>query len=320
MPFKIGCVIPCYKGNEKTFDVVNNAMKYVDKIVFVDDCCPYQTGLFIEEKISKKDNLKIIFNQSKLGVGGACKLGFNYLLKDGCQIIIKIDADGQMNPHLIPKLIYPIINGDAEAVKGNRFTRLEDIKSMPKMRLFGNLGLSFLNKVSTGYWELFDPTNGFLAFSNSIIANIDFEKIDNNYFFESDLLFQCALNNIYFAQMRMHSVYENESSALKPIKEIFRFSFKHFLNFFKRIFYQYFILDFNVGSLDLIGLGMAFFLLILISFKVLIRGILIQVYASPGEANLITILTLISTQLFLGFLYFDSTQKPLIRRIFKNQT
>ena len=190
---------------------------------------------------------------------------------------------------------------------------------MPKIRIFGNLGLSFLNKISTGYWELFDPTNGFLAFSASTIANIDLEKIDNKYFFESDLLFRCALNNIYFAQIRMQGVYENESSSLNPIKEIFSFSFKHFLNFFKRLFYQYFILDFNAGSLDLIGFVIVLILLILISLKVLIRGILIQVYASNGEANLITILTLISTQLFLGFLYFDSTQKPLIRRILKNK-
>ncbi len=319
MPFKVGCVIPCYKGNEKTLDVVKTALKYVNKIVFVDDCCPYQTGSLIQEKIYEKDNIKIIFNKSKIGVGGACKLGFNYLLEDGCQIIIKLDADGQMDPNLIPKLIDPIMVGDADAVKGNRFTRLEDIKSMPKIRLFGNLGLSFLNKISTGYWELFDPTNGFLAFNALVIEEIQFEKIDNKYFFESDLLFRCALNNVYFAQMRMKSVYENESSSLKPIQEILRFSFKHFLNFIKRIFYQYFILDFNIGSLDLLGFGIVFFLLILISLKVFIRGILIQIYATPGEANLITILTLISTQLLLGFIYFDSTQKPLIRKIIKHK-
>lgn len=319
MSLKIGCVIPCYKGNNKTFEVVSQALKYVDKIVFVDDCCPYQTGLLIQEKISKRKEFKLIFNNSRLGVGGACKLGFNHLINEGCEIILKIDADGQMNPNLIPKLIDPILKGDADAVKGNRFNRIQDIKTMPAIRIIGNLGLSFLNKLSTGYWELFDPTNGFLAFKSNIISDLQLEKIDNKYFFESDLLFRCALNNVYFAQIRMKSSYKNEISSLKPIREIIRFSTKHFQNLLKRIFYQYFILDFNIGSLDLLGFGATFTILLFISFKVVIRGFSQQIYASPGEANLITILSLLTTQLFLGFIYFDSTQKPLLRRLTKHR-
>ena len=59
------------------------------------------------------------------------------------EIIVKVDADGQINPNLIPKLIYPILSGEFEAAKGNRFSSLDDVLSMPKIRLIGNLGLSF---------------------------------------------------------------------------------------------------------------------------------------------------------------------------------
>ena len=100
-----------------------------------------------------------------------------------------------MDPNYIPNITKPIIEGNAEFVKGNRFKSLEMIQKIPKVRLFGNLGLSFLTKLSTGYWELFDPTNGFIAFSSSTIKKINLYKVDNRYFFETDLLFRCGIYN-----------------------------------------------------------------------------------------------------------------------------
>ena len=124
---------------------------------------------------------------------------------------------------------------------------------MPKIRIAGNLGLSFLNKLSTGYWELFDPTNGFIAFKVSALERVRLDKVDNRYFFESDLLFQSALAQITFSQLPMKSVYGDEISSLRPMKEIRQIAGKHLINFFKRLVYQYFLLDFNAGSLELLG-------------------------------------------------------------------
>ncbi|MDA9741378.1 glycosyltransferase family 2 protein [Prochlorococcus sp. AH-736-L15] len=318
MALKTGCVIPCHKGNNKTISIVEQTLKYVDIVVFIDDKCPFETGKVVNKNIVDNERLKIIYNSFNLGVGGSCKVGFNYLLEKRCDIILKIDADGQMNPHFIPKFIDAIKNNEAEAVKGNRFTNLKNIKGMPTIRLIGNLGLSFLNKISTGYWELFDPTNGFIALKSNIFDEIELNKIDNKYFFESDLLFQCALANKYFAQIPMPSLYADEISSLKPIKEIFRFFTKHLKNFTKRIIYQYFLLDFNVGSIDLIGFLILITTSIFLYLRLLIRGFYMSLYATPGEANLISILVIISTQLFLGFIYFDSTQKPLFRKINKH--
>ena len=121
---------------------------------------------------------------------------------------------------------------------------------MPKIRIIGNLGLSFLNKISTGYWELFDPTNGFIAFKSSALKRVRLEKTDNRYFFESDLLFQCALAQITFSQLPMQSIYANEISSLKPSREISRFAKKHLINLLKRLVYQYFVLDFNADRLS----------------------------------------------------------------------
>ncbi len=312
---KIGCVIPCYKGGKITIEVIKSALKFVELIVLVDDRCPYKTGKNVEEIFSDSKKIQVLFNKENLGVGGSTKKGMQYLMDHDCEIIVKIDADGQINPDLIPQLINPILNGESNASKGNRFSSLDNILSMPPIRVFGNLGLSFINKLSTGYWELFDPTNGFIAIKNNALKKVRLDKIDNRYFFESDFLFQCGLQNICFYQLPMKSIYAKEESSLRPLKEIFRFGKKHTINFFKRIIYQYFLLDFNIGSLELLSSSILSLILFIFVIKVYLNGAINNQFATPGEANLIGLLAIITAQLIIGFVYYDSTQQPLLRRL-----
>ncbi len=312
---KIGCIIPCFRGGQDTINVISSALKYVDLVVLVDDKCPLNTGKNVKKFFQENNKLKVIFNKKNLGVGGATKKGIEYLLDLDFEIILKVDADGQINPKLIPFLIEPLINGEFDANKGNRFSSLDHILSMPLIRVIGNLGLSFLNKLSTGYWELFDPTNGFIAFKKSALKKVRLDKVDNRYFFESDLLFQCSLQNICFTQLPMKSIYSNEISSLQPLREIIRFGKQHFINLFKRIIYQYFLLDFNIGSFELFSGSIIGFILISFILKIYLKGIIDKQFATPGEANLIGLLSIITAQLLIGFLYYDSTQQPLMRRL-----
>ena len=213
----IGCVIPCFKGNYRTLEIIKRCIELVNYVVLVDDKCPNKIGEKALKNI-KNEKLIVINNETNKGVGFSVKKGMNYLLAIDCDIIIKIDADGQIDPNLIPKIIKPLLKDNFDAVKGNRFTSLEGILDMPKIRIIGNLGLSFLNKISTGYWELFDPTNGFIAFKSTTLNKIRLNKVDNRYFFESDLLFECSLANVYFKQLNMESVYNDEISSLEPLK------------------------------------------------------------------------------------------------------
>ena len=312
---KIGCAIPCYKGGANTIKVINSALEFADLIVLVDDKCPQKTGYQVANFFLDNPKIKIIYNKKNIGVGGSTKKAIRFLLEKDCDILVKVDADGQINPRLIPDLIEPLITGEYEAAKGNRFSSLDHILSMPFIRVIGNLCLSFINKLSTGYWELFDPTNGFMAFKNSAIKKIRLDKVDNRYFFESDLLFQCSLQSICFTQLPMKSVYSNHVSSLSPIKEIFIFGKQHLINFFKRLIYQYFLLDFNIGSLELLSGILTGFTLIFIVVRVYLKGIIEGKLATPGEANLIALLSIITAQLIIGFLYYDSTQQPLMRRL-----
>ena len=311
---KIGCVIPCYKGGSVTLQLVKKLFEIVDLIVLIDDCCPLNTGKRVLKEFSDK-KLIVLINKINKGVGFSTIKGFKTLIKNECDIIVKIDADGQMNPNLIPSLIKPIIAGKSEASKGNRFTNIDDLASMPKVRVFGNLGLSFLSKLSSGYWELFDPTNGFIAFKSSALDKLRLDKVDNRYFFESDLLFQCGLANISFSQLSMKSNYLNEVSSLKPEKEFIRFLIRHVKNTFKRLIYQYFLLDFNIGSLQIICVLITSILLSIVGIKIFITTYFYDTLTTSGEANLFSILVIVLIQFILAFIFFDATQQPLIRRL-----
>ena len=308
-----GVVIPCYMGGDITLKLVEDLKNYADFIVLVDDKCPLKTGRKLKEKFNDP-NIEVIFNKENLGVGGATKKGFDFLLKKQCDIIIKIDADYQMDPVNIPKLITPIINNECDATKGNRFTNAESLLKMPRLRLIGNTFLSYLSKLSTGYWEIFDPTNGFIAFSSDSLNKINYSKTDNKYFFETDILFRCSLQNINIKNISIDSSYNNHFSSLQPLMEIIPFFIKNLKLLFKRIIYQYFLFDFNVGSVNLIlsllfGLTSLSYLVFL-----LLKTNITNIYTSSAEASFFSIVSVISMQFFLSFIFYDCSVKVFLRK------
>mgnify|MGYP001179860920 CR=1 FL=1 len=309
----IGVVIPCFMGSSITIKIVREVLEFADHVVLVDDQCPNSTGEIIATKINNP-KLHIIFNKINLGVGGSSKNGFAWLLDKDCDIILKVDADGQISASDIPRMCGPILRNECDSTKGNRFTNLDKILSMPKTRLIGNVALSFISKISTGYWELFDPTNGFVAFRSNVLRSINLRKTDDRFFFETDLLFRCSLKNICIKNVDIEPIYNNSYSSLNPIKEIPNFFFRHSKLIIKRVIYQYFILDFNPGSIEIV----LSFILALFSFLFGIFCIYLSHITgnltSAGTASLFSISVIVSIQLFLSFIYYDCAIRPLTRK------
>lgn len=146
MSINLAVVIPCYKVTRHILGVIKNIGDEVSIIYVVDDCCPEKSGAFVRKYCADK-RVRILQTEVNMGVGGAVITGYKAAIADGADIIVKVDGDGQMDPKLIPDFIAPILAGEADYTKGNRFFYLEEIKSMPKIRLFGNAILSFMTKL-----------------------------------------------------------------------------------------------------------------------------------------------------------------------------
>lgn len=247
---RIVVVIPSYKVSNHVLSVIDQIGPEVSRIFVIDDCCPDGSGDLVENNC-RDVRVKVIRNSKNQGVGGAVMTGYKAAIAEGAHVIVKIDGDGQMDTSLIPFFVEPILAGDADYTKGNRFFDLEELRSMPRVRLFGNAVLSLMAKLSTGYWNLFDPTNGYTAIHADVAKHLPFEKISQRYFFETDILFRLNTLRAVVVDVPMDAKYGNEISNLKISNIIGEFLIKHARNLFKRIFYNYYLRDLSLASIEL---------------------------------------------------------------------
>lgn len=248
----VAVVIPSFRVRSHILGVLARIGPEVSRIYVVDDACPDRTGDFVES--SQNDpRVRVLRHEQNQGVGGAVLTGYAQAIHDGAHIIVKIDGDGQMDPALIPTLVGPILRGDADYSKGNRFFDLRRIDAMPRIRIVGNLGLSFMSKLSTGYWDIFDPTNGFTAIHTAVAARLPFESLSKRYFFETDMLFRLNTLRAVVFDVPMDAHYGDETSGLKISRILGEFLMKHLRNTFKRIVYNYFLRDLSIASLELLA-------------------------------------------------------------------
>ena len=302
---RICVVIPAYRVKSHLLGVVNSIGPEVTNIIVVDDACPEKSGEYLALHTTDP-RVEIIFHKVNLGVGGAVKTGYVRALELKSTAVVKIDGDGQMDPSKIHEIILPILEGTADYTKGNRFFDVEAIQQMPKLRIFGNLVLSFLTKLSSGYWNNFDPNNGFTAVSNKILSRIPLSKIDNGYFFESDMLFRLNLVGARVTDVNIPARYKNEKSNLKVRKVLFEFPIKHLRNIIKRIIYTYYLRDFNIASIELpLGLALTGFgtILGLVSW---IRNLTSGNPTATGTSILVAMSVLAGLQFVLAFISYDT--------------
>jgi len=305
----IAAVVPCYREKHQIMTVLSKFDVLINHIIVIDDACPEKTGEFVREN-ANDPRIRVVIHEKNLGVGGATISGYQKAFELGADIIVKVDGDGQMDPAMIHTLVQPILRGEADYAKGNRFYRLNGLAKMPGVRLFGNLVLSFASKMSSGYWKIFDPTNGFTAIHQKVAKELALDKISNGYFFESDMLFQLNIARAVVADVPIQAIYGEETSSLNISRILFPFVGKHLANFFRRIAYSYFLRDFSIASIELI-IGLTF-----VTFGAIFGGLewykstVTGTTATAGTVIIAALPLLVGSQLLISFLNFDVNNQP----------
>ena len=318
---RIAVAIPCYRVRQQIGQVLSRIPPAVHKVYCVDDACPEASGKFIQSEFAGDPRITVIMRSTNGGVGAAVMSGYRRALEDGMDIVIKLDGDGQMDPGLIPMLIKPLLEGKADYVKGNRYYSPESLRAMPMIRKLGNAGLSFLNKLSTGYWNLFDPSNGFTAINAGVLRLLPLPKLHRGYFFEADMLFRLSLLRACVEDVPQNARYADENSQLSVFKVLMTFPFLHFRNLVKRITYNHFLRNFSIASIELV-LGV-----LLLLFGV-IYGILGWVEsagsgepATAGTVMLAALPIIVGVQFILNYLAYDFSivpDRPISGRLAKD--
>ncbi len=311
-PTNIDVVIPCYQVRQHVNAVVREclAQAFIRNVIVVDDACPQDSAAAVESEFSAVDRVIVIRHASNQGVGGAMVSGYRHAFEHGAEIAVKVDGDGQMPPDRIARLVAPILRKQADYTKGNRFYSPQHLSGMPAMRLFGNAMLSLINKFSSGYWSIIDPTNGFTALSRTAYLQLDTGKLERRYFFESDMLYQLGIVNAVVEDVPMPAVYNGEPSSLNIYHVAVEFPPKYLKRFVKRIGFRYFLREFNIASLE-----------ILLGVPAMLAGLVFGIYqwtihterdelTPAGTTMIVGLLILMGFQMILSAINYDVVHEP----------
>ncbi len=307
---KIAVVIPAYRVEKEIEAVLQSIPSFVDHIIVVNDASPDQTQTVVQKLQQQDPRISLISHTQNQGVGGAMISGFKKALALDVDIVVKLDGDGQMNPDFIPVLIAPILQDQADYTKGNRFYDFVALRKMPAIRRFGNTALGFLSKAATGYWNVFDPTNGYLAIHTKKLNLLNFDKIAKTYYFETSMLSNLYLINARVMDVQIPAIYNDESSNLNITKTIFEFPPRLFRDLLKRLILRYFLYDFSMVSvymitgIPMVTFGMIFGITKWIDYAG--RG----VEAPTGTVILPMMCVLLGVQFLLSAIHLDIQSMP----------
>lgn len=308
-PSSIAVIIPAYRVRDHILGVIGDVGREVSMIIVVDDACPEKSGDFVEQTCTDP-RVTVVRHDRNQGVGGAVLTGMREAMARGADVLVKVDGDGQMDATLAGNFAAPIVNGQADYVKGNRFFYLEASETMPFARRAGNLALTFISRFSTGYYSLSDPTNGYIAIDRRLAECLPVEKLAKRYFFETDLLFRINTLGAKVVEIPHNAVYGDEESSLNVRSELFQFAGRHVVTLAKRLFYQYVLRDFNPGSV-LLFLGLVFAVFGTLGVvSAWTQSVLTGIPRSGGAVALLEVLVILSTIFLVGFLNYDIGKEP----------
>lgn len=247
---RIGVVIPAYRVATHIERVIRGVPAWVERIIVVEDAGPDDTCARVESL--RDPRVTLLRHAENQGVGGAMATGFAEALRQGLDVIVKMDGDDQMDPVHLPRIVEPLLDGRADMVKCNRYSSLGSLRQMPLVRIAGNAGLTFLVKLASGYWTTFDPANGYIAIRASALERIDLAKLPRRYFFESGFLIELGIQRAVVLDVPIEARYGDESSSLSVTKTLFEFPPKLLFGLSRRLFWRYFVHDFSAVSVFLV--------------------------------------------------------------------
>lgn len=310
---KIAVAIPCYKVEQHLERVVQGLPAFVDIIILVDDCSPDRTGALVDRLAVSDSRIVALHHTENRGVGGAMKTAFAKAVEMGADVVVKLDGDGQMDASYIAFLEEGL--READFAKGNRLFDRQMLRRMPMVRRIGNMGIGFMVKAASGYWNVSDPVNGFFAIRTATLSQMDMQRVADRYFFESSMLIEMHYAGARISEVPMPAIYADETSNLSIGKTLFSFPPKLIVAWIRRLHLSYFVYDFNICSLYLL-VGLPSFLFGLVFG--LVNWIHYASLGSPSPTGTIMVAVLtfvLGFQMLLAAAQYDiTTRNPFDRR------
>lgn len=207
---KIFIVLPAYNAAKtlmRTLDEI--PIQYRQNIILVDDASQDNTV-----EIARQAGLNVIVHPVNRGYGGNQKTCYTASLERGADLIVMLHPDHQYDAKLIPQLIKPILDGDAEAVFGSRMLGGHALDGgMPWWKYVANVMLTaFANIVFLRY--LTEIHSGFRAYSRKYLENVRFLENSDDFIFDTEIIAQGMMHKLKFQEIPITTRYFPEASSI----------------------------------------------------------------------------------------------------------
>ncbi|MCA9522506.1 MAG: glycosyltransferase family 2 protein [Myxococcales bacterium] len=233
----VGVVVPAYNEEKLITSTLHSIPAWIDRIVVVDDASSDQTaaavGAFEDPRV------ELVRHVRNRGVGAAIVNGYRRSLELGLELTVVMAGDGQMDPADLPQLLDPLVDGDADYVKGNRLTDPRLFQRMPLWRIVGNFALSCLTRPVSGYWHVVDSQCGYTAIHQGALSRLPLDALYPRYGFPNDVLAKLRVIDARVADRDVSPVYGSESSGIYWLTAIFALSFVLLRSLSSRLVSQY---------------------------------------------------------------------------------
>jgi glycosyltransferase involved in cell wall biosynthesis len=303
----ISISVPAHNESALIQKTITTMPDFVDHIVVVDDCSDDDTSAKAEAVGDPR--VHVIRHEVNKGNGGSIITAHRKGLELGADIIVVMDGDAQMDPDYLEALVEPVASGEYGFAKANRFYSMDSFRGMPNYRIFGNVVLSFMTKLSSGYWNLFDPQNGYTAVSAAVLKRLNLDRISATYEFQNDLLINLNILDVRACDVSVPAIYGDEVSGIKLRKVVPAIARLLFKGFWKRLIWKYVFRSFS-------PIALFFFTGIFMVLWGIFFGIyvLAQRYPYPGAPTATVMISfvpfMIGIQLLLSALTLDIQQSP----------
>jgi glycosyltransferase involved in cell wall biosynthesis len=237
---KIGVIVPAYNEEDFIGTVIDTIPSFVDRIYVINDASNDKTLEIVTNKAKQNPRVAIINREIKGGVGAAILSGHKAALREEMDINVIMAGDGQMDPGILDKIINPIVDDKADYVKGDRLSKHEHKQQMPTWRFFGNLLLTNLTRIVSGYWHISDPQNGYTAIRAETLKKLDLKRIEKGFAFENDMLVKLNVVDARVMDIQHPAVYRGQHSKISYSGFICKTSWVLLKDFFWRVWVKYF--------------------------------------------------------------------------------
>jgi glycosyltransferase involved in cell wall biosynthesis len=249
---RIALVIPAYNEERLIRSTLEHVPDLIDKIIVVDDASTDDMPKVVRECMAADPRIEMIRHETNRGPGAGIITGYKRVLEGDHDITVVCGGDFQMPLEQIPHLLAPIVRGEAHYTKGNRFMAqagsLATIPgNMPKTRVFGNMLITILTKIASGYYKVADVVEGFTAIDREALERVDWDQAWPGYGYPMDFLIRLNAYGLRVRDVPRRAIYlaGERQSQIKGLRYALRVSPMLLRGFFWRLWHKYMLWDFH---------------------------------------------------------------------------